>query len=91
MLSYGQVTIGTSATLILHADSEDVTEVTIALKAALLATDIYVGDSSVTTSTGLDLLAMDGSGWAQFHLPPGTSLYGIANVSGGIVQYFATA
>jgi hypothetical protein len=91
VLSYGQVTIGTTATLIVAADSEHVTEVTIPLNTALLGTDIYIGDSSVTTSTGCDLLKMSAAGAVQVHLPPGTSLYGIASVSGGTVEFFATA
>jgi len=94
MFSYGQVSITDSApALIVAADSEHITEVTVSALYAQCA--IYFGDSGVTSSTGF----FQGNPYStitpygfQVHLHPGQDLYAIAATGNSTtVTYVATA
>lgn len=86
VLSYNQVTVGTTATKVLDADTSHKTVVTLVNAGS---PQMYLGDSSVTTSNGFILYA--GAESVTLTLPPGSSLYVVAASAGNILSYFATA
>jgi hypothetical protein len=81
-LTSGTVSIGTVATLIdgasssnpihLHIHNNDNTD------------NLYLGDSTVTTSTGLVLTKLDSF---EIHLRPGNRLYATSSKEGHIISY----
>jgi hypothetical protein len=81
-LTSGTVSVGTVATLIdgasssnpvhLHIHNNDNTD------------NLYIGDSTVTTATGLVLTKLDSF---EIHLRPGNRLYAISAKTGHVVSY----
>lgn len=86
MLSYNQVTLGTTAAKILDADASHKTTVVLVNAGSPTA---FVGDNAVTTTNGMYLYA--GAESMTLVLPPGASLYGVVASGSTTVSYFATA
>ena len=85
-LSHNQVTITTSATLILAGDPDGVQ---VYLKASGTGgnVDVYLGGASVTASNGFIL---DKGEYTSLFLGPNEVLYGIVAEGTGKVYYLAT-
>jgi hypothetical protein len=81
-LTSGTVTVGTAATLIdgvpssnpvhLHIHNNDNTD------------NLYLGDSGVTTATGLVLTKLDSF---EIYLRPGNRIYAVSSKGGHVLSY----
>lgn len=81
MISAGQVTIGLTATAV---DGVSNTESIITIHNNDNATNIWLGDQSVTANNGLLLLKEQSY---QFYLKPLEQVYAVSNKTGHIISY----
>jgi hypothetical protein len=80
-LSSSQVTVTTSPTLLVAAETNPIL---VHLHLQDNTDNVYIGNSSVTTSTGLRLIKQDSF---EINLAPGNSLYAIITTSTATVSF----
>lgn len=80
-LSSSQVTVTTSPTLLVASETNPIL---VHLHLHDNTDNVYIGNSSVTTSTGLRLIKQDSF---EINLAPGNSLYAIITTSTATVSF----
>lgn len=82
MITSGQLTVGTASAVLIGGSSAGASKIHIHNHDNTL--NIFLGDATVTTSTGLRLLKEDS---IELNLYPGESVYAISNGGNHTVSY----
>ena len=84
-LEFGQVTVSDTATEIVPSNGTEHRHVLLHDPSG--GASVFIGDSTVTTTTGFELEAQETE---SFRLEPGESLWGIVSTGTQTVSYFAS-